>query len=95
MVTHLGQSSAAHALSGHLISHTGFSHLTSQIAFFGSLQVEWQRGSSQSGSQIAGHWGSSHYQPHCGWHSACFFVLSLVIAKVVVNKTAKIIRCFI
>jgi len=35
-VTHLGQSNISHPLSGHFISHSGFSHLTSQIAFFGS-----------------------------------------------------------
>jgi len=35
-VTHFGQSNISHPLSGHLISHCGFSHLTSQIAFLGS-----------------------------------------------------------
>ena len=67
-VTHLGQSKAAHPLSGHLISHSGFSHLTSQIAFFGSAHDVWHLGGSQTGSQIAGQWGSSHFQEHWGWH---------------------------
>jgi hypothetical protein len=55
-------------LSGHLISHSGFSHLTSQIAFFGSAQLVWHFGGSQTGSQIAGQCGSSHFHEHCGWH---------------------------
>jgi len=37
-VTHFGQSNISQPLSGHLISHSGFSHLTSHIAFFGSAQ---------------------------------------------------------
>jgi len=41
MVTHLGQSSASQALSGHLISHSGFSHFTSHTAFLGSWQLVW------------------------------------------------------
>ena len=41
IVTHLGQSSASQALSGHLISHSGFSHFTSQTAFLGSWQLVW------------------------------------------------------
>jgi len=53
-VTHLGQSNISHPLSGHLISHSGFSHLTSQIAFFGSAHEVWHLGGSQTGSQMAG-----------------------------------------
>ena len=67
-VTHLGQSKASHPLSGHLISHSGFSHFTSQIAFFGSAHDVWHLGGSQTRSQIAGQWGSSHFHEHCGWH---------------------------
>lgn len=67
-VTHLGQSKASHPLSGHLISHSGFSHFTSQIAFLGSAHDVWHLGGSQTGSQIAGQWGSSHFHEHCGWH---------------------------
>ncbi len=68
MVTHLGQSSASQALSGHLISQSGFSHLTSQTAFLGSWHEVWHLGGSQTGSQMAGHLGSSHFQAHSGWH---------------------------
>jgi len=67
MVTHLGQSSASHALSGHLISQSGFSHFTSHTAFLGSWQLVWHLDGSQIGSHTAGHLGSSHFQAHCGW----------------------------
>ena len=67
-VTHFGQSNISHPLSGHLISHSGFSHFTSQIAFFGSAQEVWHLGGSHTGSQMAGQCGSSHFQEHWGWH---------------------------
>ena len=53
IATHLGQSWASQALSGHFISQTGFSHFTSQTAFLGSWHTVWQEGGSQIGSQIA------------------------------------------
>ena len=53
IVTHLGQSSASHALSGHIIWQSGFSHFTSQTAFLGSWQEVWHLGGSHTGSQIA------------------------------------------
>ena len=37
LLIHLGQSIFSHPLSGHLISHTGGSHVTSQLANFGLL----------------------------------------------------------
>jgi len=67
-VTHFGQSNISHPLSGHLISQSGFSHLTSQIAFLGSAHDVWHFGGSHTGSQIAGQWGSSHFHEHWGWH---------------------------
>lgn len=67
IVTHLGQSSASQALSGHIIWQSGFSHFTSQTAFFGSWQEVWHFGGSHTGSQIASHLGSSHFQEHWGW----------------------------
>jgi len=51
-----------------ITSHWGFSHLTSHIAAFGSAQLVWHLGGSHTGSQIAGQWGSSHFQAHWGWH---------------------------
>ncbi len=47
-------------------SQSGFSHLTSQTAFLGSWQEVWHLGGSQTGSQMAGHLGSSHFQAHSG-----------------------------
>ena len=42
------------------------SHLTSQIAAFGSRQLEWHFGGSQTGVQTASHLGSSHFHEHSG-----------------------------
>ena len=44
------------------------SHFTSQIAAFGSRQLEWHFGGSQTGVQTASHLGSSHFHEHSGWH---------------------------
>ena len=52
-------------------SHSGFSHFTSHIAFFGSAQLVWHLGGSHTGSHIAGQCGSSHFQLHWGWHCHC------------------------
>lgn len=50
---HLGQSTRSQPLSGHLISHTGGSHCTSQLANLGVEQLGVHRGGSQIGSQTA------------------------------------------
>jgi len=42
------------------------SHFTSQIAAFGSKQLEWHLGGSQTGVQTASQRGSSHFQEHSG-----------------------------
>jgi hypothetical protein len=42
------------------------SHLTSHIAAFGSRQLEWHFGGSQTGVQTASHLGSSHFHEHSG-----------------------------
>lgn len=68
MVTHFGQSLNSQALSGHMMLQSGFSHLTSHTAFLGSWHEVWHFGGSQTGSQIASHFGSSHFQEHSGWH---------------------------
>ena len=44
------------------------SHFTSQIAAFGSKQLEWHFGGSQTGVHTASHLGSSHFHEHSGWH---------------------------
>ena len=66
--THLGQSINSHALSGHMGLQSGLSHLTSQIAAFGSKHDEWHFGGSHTGVQTASHLGSSHFHEHSGWH---------------------------
>lgn len=53
LLIHLGQSTLSHPLSGHLISQTGGSHCTSQLANLGVEQLGVQRGGSQIGSQTA------------------------------------------
>ena len=43
---------------------------------------------SHTGSQIAGHLGSSHFHAHCGWQwgSAYSFKLKIYTIKIVDNK---------
>lgn len=53
LLMHLGQSTLSQPLSGHLISQTGGSHYTSQLANLGVEQLGVQRGGSQIGSQTA------------------------------------------
>jgi hypothetical protein len=45
----------------------GLSHLTSHTDVLGSKQDVWHFGGSHTGSQIAGHLGSSHLHAHSGW----------------------------
>ena len=74
MLTHFGQSIISQALSGHiglqscLFYNYYLSHFTSHIAAFGSKQLEWHFGGSQTGVQTASHLGSSHFHEHSGWH---------------------------
>tara|TARA_B110000503_G_C7001733_1_gene351832 strand:- start:305 stop:472 length:168 start_codon:yes stop_codon:yes gene_type:complete len=50
---HFGQFIFSHPLSGHLISHTGGSHETSQLANLGLLHLGSHFGASHIGSQTA------------------------------------------
>ena len=50
---HFGQFIFSHPLSGHLISHTGCSHETSQLANLGLLHLGSHLGASHIGSQTA------------------------------------------
>lgn len=87
--THLGQSISSQALSGHIGRQSGLSHLTSQIAAFGSRQLEWHFGGSHTGVQTASHLGSSHFQEHSGWHFYAFTVDKYV--KIITSASSNFI----
>ena len=55
-------------LNVYITWQSGLSHFTSHTDVFGSKQDVWHFGGSQTGSQIAGHFGSSHLHAHSGWH---------------------------
>jgi hypothetical protein len=67
----------------------GLSHLTSHTDVLGSKQDVWHFGGSHTGSQIAGQWGSSHFQEHWGWHwdDVVIKVLDTAENKIILSNT--------